>query len=98
MEEGDAAVLVAPVLRFRDVGFNADVSLEDLFEPKRLIYGFGPELIGKPIEDDDLVSVNTVSKKGRTYYEYELKSKHLLVRETPGASTAQERHAAEPLT
>lgn len=78
-DEGDVAVLVAPVLRFRDVGFNADVKLEDLLEPAALIKGFGPEIIGKPVEDDDIVEINKVKKEGRMYYEYELTTKHLLV-------------------
>lgn len=78
--EGDIAVLVAPVMRFRDIGFNADVTIEELFEPPALIRGFGPELIAKQIEDDDIVSMEIVKKDGRQYYEYELNSKHLLVR------------------
>ena len=29
-KQGDVIVVVAPVLRFKDVGFNANVTLEDL--------------------------------------------------------------------
>lgn len=38
-KQGDVIVVVAPVLRFKDVGFNANVSLEDLGPPDRLISG-----------------------------------------------------------
>ena len=32
-------VVVAPVLRFRDVGFNANVTVEDLGRPEDIIAG-----------------------------------------------------------
>ena len=41
-------MIVAPVLRFKEVGFNADVSLEDLGSAEKLITGFAPE-VGKHI-------------------------------------------------
>ena len=43
------AVVVAPVLRFADVGFQADVRIEQLVTPERLIKAFGPELTGATI-------------------------------------------------
>ena len=43
-DQGEVNVIVAPVLRFKDVGFNADVSLEDLGSPEKLITGFAPEV------------------------------------------------------
>ena len=41
--------MVAPVLRFMDVGFNADVHIEELGPPDKLISGFAPELFGSPL-------------------------------------------------
>lgn len=44
------AIVVAPVLRFADVGFNADVRLKELGSPEKMIGGFGPELFGSPLQ------------------------------------------------
>lgn len=49
-EQGSLAVVVAPVLRFIDVGFNADIRIEELGPPERLIGGFAPELFGSPLQ------------------------------------------------
>lgn len=48
-DQGNLAVVVAPVLRFADVGFNADVRIEELGGPDRIISGFAPELFGTPL-------------------------------------------------
>ena len=48
-DQGSLAVVVAPVLRFLDVGFNADVHIEELGPPEKLISGFAPELFGSPL-------------------------------------------------
>ena len=48
--EGSMAIVVAPVLRFADVGFNADVRLKELGSPDKMIGGFGPELFGSPLQ------------------------------------------------
>lgn len=74
---GDLAVVLAPVLRFLDVGFNADVKIEDIGDPNKLINGFGPEIVGGPVEDL-IVSENTRSVGGKTYYDFELEN-HILV-------------------
>ena len=44
------AIVVAPVLRFLDVGFNSDVRIQELGSPEKLISGFGPELFGSPLQ------------------------------------------------
>ncbi len=69
-KQGDVIVIVAPVLRFKDVGFNADVSLEDLGPPDRLISGFAPEVIGAPLPDEGVTATEVVEKDGRTYYQW----------------------------
>jgi len=70
--QGDVIVIVAPVLRFKDIGFNADVTLEDLGPPDRLILGFAPELIGGPLPDDAVSATEVVQKEGHTYYQWEV--------------------------
>ena len=89
-DEGDVAVVVAPVLRFKDVGFNANVRLQELVTPEQLISGFAPELIGQPLQEGDVLSsekVEKVSGAGEKlmYYQYELRTQrvpHLLVTAT----------------
>lgn len=48
-DQGNMAVVVAPVLRFIDVGFNADIRIEEIGPPEKLISGFAPELFGAPL-------------------------------------------------
>jgi hypothetical protein len=38
-DQGKLQVVVAPVLRFRDVGYNADVRIDELGPPQKLIEG-----------------------------------------------------------
>lgn len=45
-DQGRLQVVVAPVLRFADVGFNADVRIDQLNRPEAIISGFAPELFG----------------------------------------------------
>lgn len=45
-DQGSLQVVVAPVLRFADVGFNADVRIDQLNKPEAIISGFAPELFG----------------------------------------------------
>ena len=77
-EDGDVAVIVAPVLRFKDIGFNANIVLEEIISKEALISGFAPELIGQPLDEGDVVS-SEVQKRGElTYYNYEARSCDLL--------------------
>lgn len=77
-DEGSLFVVVAPVLRFMDVGYNADVRIEQLGEPDRIIAGFAPELFGAPLVEGDILNTQTVEKGGLTYYEWEVKPHHLV--------------------
>jgi len=67
-EEGLLEIIVAPVLRFLDVGYNADIQIKDIGNSDKLIEGFAPELFGAPLEDGDVLSSDTFSKKNITYY------------------------------
>eukprot|EP00192_Tetraselmis_astigmatica_P019960 CAMPEP_0117677012 /NCGR_PEP_ID=MMETSP0804-20121206/16517_1 /TAXON_ID=1074897 /ORGANISM="Tetraselmis astigmatica, Strain CCMP880" /LENGTH=194 /DNA_ID=CAMNT_0005486265 /DNA_START=473 /DNA_END=1057 /DNA_ORIENTATION=- len=83
---GELAVVVAPVLRFMDVGFNAQVSMEDIGPPEKIIEGFAPELWGQPLSDGELLDTQVLEKDGCTYYRWEVKplqkAQHLLVTAT----------------
>ena len=71
--DGQLSVVVAPVLRFIDVGFNADVRIEEIGPPERIVAGFAPELFGAPLQEGDTLETD-VDKKGElTYYTYVLK-------------------------
>ena len=59
---------MAPILRFLDVGFNADVHIDDIGPPQKVIEGFAPELFGSPLEEDDVLMTEVVEKDGIPYY------------------------------
>jgi hypothetical protein len=78
------SVVVAPVLRFLDLGYNADIRLPDVGPPEKLMAGFYPELFGKTMEEGDILDTQVVTRKPRnataetkplTYYIYELNKK-----------------------
>mmetsp|Transcript_34147 Transcript_34147/g.41299 ORF Transcript_34147/g.41299 Transcript_34147/m.41299 type:complete len:288 (-) Transcript_34147:523-1386(-) len=77
---GDLAVVVAPVLRFIDVGFNASITIEEIGTPSKVIKAFGPEITGHTIEDEDITAMEQFvdPASGLTYYTYDLKP-HMLV-------------------
>ena len=60
---GSMFVVVAPVLRFTDAGFGADVRIKDIGPPEKLLGGFAPEILGGPLEDRDLESTVISSKE-----------------------------------
>ena len=77
-EQGNLLVVVAPVLRFMDVGYNADVTIESIGKPENIIAGFAPELYGKPLDADDVMETEVVQEGGLTYYEWYVKPHHLV--------------------
>ncbi len=77
-EQGSLLVVVAPVLRFMDVGYNADVTIEEIGKPENIIAGFAPELYGKPLDADDVVETEVVQDGGLTYYQWCVKPHHLV--------------------
>ncbi len=72
-DEGKLAIVVAPVLRFMNVGYNADIRIEDIGSPEKLLEGFAPEILGGPVEEEDLTVQSTMEKGGLTYYVWETK-------------------------
>ena len=80
--QGGLAVVVAPVLRFKDVGFNADVHIDELGAPDAIISGFAPELFGAPLNDGDVLDTDVSVDRGGTgltYYRWTLKPHRLVV-------------------
>jgi hypothetical protein len=69
-DEGTLQVVVAPVLRFADVGFNANVRIEKLAPPERIIAGFAPELFGVPVVEEDVLETDVLKREGLTYYQW----------------------------
>lgn len=49
---------------------------QDIGSPQKIIKGFGPELFGRPIEDEDILDVATKELGSLTYYQGE-KQLHL---------------------
>lgn len=76
-KEGDLAVVVAPVMRFANIGFNANVKIDELGSPQKMIEGFGPEILGQNV-DEILESTSTRKVDGVTYYDYEMAG-HILI-------------------
>lgn len=61
------------MLRFVDVGFNADVRIEELGPPDKIIAGFAPELFGAPLEQGDVTDTVVAKRGGLTYYTWVIK-------------------------
>lgn len=75
-DQGNLLVIVAPVLRFMDVGYNASVDIEQIGPPDKIIAGFAPELYGKPLMEDDVIETAVVQDGGLTYYQWQVKPHH----------------------
>mmetsp|Transcript_6542 Transcript_6542/g.17527 ORF Transcript_6542/g.17527 Transcript_6542/m.17527 type:complete len:290 (+) Transcript_6542:131-1000(+) len=72
-EEGSLQVVVAPVLRFIDVGYNANVKIGEIGSPEKIIKGFAPELYKEPLEDDAVLEQSVEQHDGLDYYYWRLK-------------------------
>lgn len=78
IDEGSLQVVVAPVLRFMDVGYNASVNIEDINTPDKIIAGFAPELYGAPLQEDDVIETEVEQVDGLYYYRWSVKPHHLV--------------------
>ncbi|KAG9457259.1 hypothetical protein H6P81_001767 [Aristolochia fimbriata] len=78
-KEGRLFVIVAPVLRFADLG--DDAKIEEIGPPEKVINAFGPEVIGESVEGK-VLSMEVAEHSGRTYYQFELEPPHCLITAT----------------
>ncbi|XP_058097324.1 psbP domain-containing protein 4, chloroplastic isoform X2 [Magnolia sinica] len=78
-QEGRLFVIVAPVLRFSDLG--GDAKIEEIGPPERVINAFGPEVIGENVEGK-VLSMDVSEHSGRMYYQFELEPPHVLITAT----------------
>ena len=42
--------------------------MQDIGPPQKVIQGFGPELFGKTVDDEDIIESHTESVNGLTFY------------------------------
>lgn len=83
-DEGELSMVVAPVLRFRDVGYNANVDMAFLGDPDKIIAGFTPELYGAPLVDGDVQDTKVYRKDGELYYQWRMKPHRYVVATATG--------------
>ena len=81
--EGDAKIVLAPVLRFANVEDGENPSIEDLVPITNFIFGFAPEVLGEPVQEEQIKEMYKDSRNGLTHYNYEISnSSHWLVSAT----------------
>lgn len=68
----------------RDVGYNANVTMDFLGPPDKIIAGFGPELFGAPLLDDDVTDTKVYKKGNDLYYQWDLKPHRKVVATATG--------------
>ena len=99
-------MVVAPVLRFRDVGYNANVDMEFLGTPDKIIAGFTPELYGAPLTEGDVLDTKVYKKGDSIYYQWYMKPHRFVTATATGnrvfllaasANSRQYRKGAEHL-
>eukprot|EP00249_Psilotum_nudum_P008738 c21478_g1_i1 orf=349-1350(-) len=79
-KEGNLSVVVAPILRF-SAELGDDVRIEDIGPPEKVIYAFGPELIGQNVEGK-VKTMEVMVHNGRKYYQYEIDGPHAFITAT----------------
>lgn len=58
------------LLRLSSLCCHADVRIEQLNKPENIIAGFAPELFGRPLDEEDVLSQDVLQKDGITYYSW----------------------------
>jgi hypothetical protein len=105
-DQGDLEVVVAPIMRFMNIDFNANVRIEDVAPPERIIDGFALEIFGGPLTEGDVLQQEVNNIDGLTYYSWEVKPhrlvtatavKNRLILMSIQANSRQWRKAREPL-
>ncbi len=69
-EEGSLEVVVAPVMRFKDIEFNANVKIEEIAPPERIISGFALEIFGAPLQVCLYLSLSWFQAKAEEGWKY----------------------------
>jgi len=77
-EDGELKIILAPILRFADFPNESNPQIQDFLSLANFIKGFGPELIGAPVQEEDVVSSSTDERNGLTFYNYELRTHWLI--------------------
>lgn len=49
-DQGSLEIVVAPIARFLDVPEGANIKIEQIGKPDKIISGFHPEIYGKPLQ------------------------------------------------
>jgi hypothetical protein len=84
------------------VGYNANVNMEFLGSPDKIIAGFAPELFGVPLVDGDVLDTSVYKQGENTYYQWSLKPHRTVVATATGnrvrLDAATERCSAAQLT
>jgi|TARA_X000000368_G_scaffold20033_1_gene15727 hypothetical protein len=70
--EGDVKIVLAPVLRFANVQDGENPTIEELVPITNLILGFAPEVLGQPVNEEQIKSMEKDTRNGLTHYNYEI--------------------------
>lgn len=77
-EHGDVSIIVAPVARFKDIGYNARVTIDAIAEPLPIALGFAPEVMGNPIDESDILDIKEEVRDRLLYYQYQIKPRTII--------------------
>lgn len=76
--DGELKIVLAPILRFANIPEESNPKIQDILSLRDFISGFGPELVGEPVQDEDILRSFTDTRDGLVYYNYELRSHRLI--------------------
>lgn len=77
-QDGELKIILAPILRFADFPAESNPRIQDFLTLSSFIKGFGPELVGAPVQEEDVVNSYEDEREGLTFYNYELKNHWLI--------------------
>jgi hypothetical protein len=81
--EGEVKIILAPVLRFANVEEGENPTIEELVPITNLILGFAPEVLGQPVNEEQIKSMEKDTRNGLTHYNYEISNEaHWLISAT----------------
>jgi len=82
--QGNISVVVAPILRFADLGDNPTIDM--IGSPDKVINAFGPEVIGQVVDDKVVYARSETKEDGKLYYQFELNNPHVLMTATAASN------------